>query len=62
MIEPIIDLSNISIPIATLIGASWLFGHENNYGWLILIIGLSWWIIDQIIKWQRMKYWQRHSS
>ena len=54
------DFSNMTIPIATLLGASWLFTKESNYGWLILVAGFIWWSIDQIVKWQKMDYIRRH--
>ena len=50
------DLSNMTIPIATLLGASWLFTKGSKYGLLILLIGLGWWGVDQKIKWRKMKY------
>ena len=54
------DFSNMTLPIATLLGASWLFTKGNNLGLLILLFGFVWWGIDQYIKWQKMEYLKKY--
>jgi len=55
------DISNISIPIAAILGCVWLLTTGHLSGWLVLLAGFAWWGIDQIIKWKKMEYIQNNS-
>lgn len=55
MAENYFDFSNITIPIATLLGVTWLtYKDMGGSAFIIGLFGLGWWGIDQAIKWSRM--------
>jgi urea transporter len=47
-----INISNITIPIATILGASWVFIEKGNYGFIILVAGLVLFLLNWIFEYQ----------